>query len=213
MAYTFNSGFVESPVIAPPLIIPESSKWGTMGEGQRAWVPPQCILKSLEIPWKSSMSRPRSGCRDLGLCPLKGAHSTPRSVGVSRPVMSDSLRPVDSSHQAPLSVGFSRREYWSGLPFPSPGDLPQPGIEPGFPVLQADSLPSEPPGKPSWGISTSPIHRLLSVLNPRKGPFVSWHTKDYFLTHFFHGFRFSQKTGNPLITDYCRSPHPLCKKP
>ena len=43
-------------------------------------------------------------------------------------------------------MGFSREEYWSGLPFPSPGDLPHPGIEPGSPALQADSLPSEPPG-------------------------------------------------------------------
>ena len=46
------------------------------------------------------------------------------------------------AHQAPLSMGFSRQEYWSGLPFPSPGDLPDPGIEPGSPSLQADSLPS-----------------------------------------------------------------------
>ena len=45
--------------------------------------------------------------------------------------------------QAPLSVGFSREEYWSGLPFLSPGDLPDPGIEPRSPTLQADSLPSE----------------------------------------------------------------------
>ena len=44
-------------------------------------------------------------------------------------------------------MGFSRQEYWSGLPFPSPGDLPDPGIEPGSPTLQADALPSEPPGK------------------------------------------------------------------
>ena len=43
---------------------------------------------------------------------------------------------------------FSRQEYWSGLPFPSPGDLPDPGIKPGSPALQADALPSEPPGKP-----------------------------------------------------------------
>ena len=48
----------------------------------------------------------------------------------------------------PLSMEFSRQEQWAGLPFPSPGDLPNPGIKPGFPVLQADSLPSEPPGKP-----------------------------------------------------------------
>ena len=51
-------------------------------------------------------------------------------------------------HQALLSMEFSRQEYWSGLPFPSPGDLPNPGIEPGSPALQADSLPSEPQGKP-----------------------------------------------------------------
>ena len=51
-------------------------------------------------------------------------------------------------HQAPLSMGFSRQEYWSGLSFPSPGDLPDPGMEPGSPALQADSLPAEPQGKP-----------------------------------------------------------------
>ena len=51
-------------------------------------------------------------------------------------------------HQAPLSVGFSRQEYWSGLPFPSPGDLPNLGIEPSSPALQADSLPTELQGKP-----------------------------------------------------------------
>ena len=53
------------------------------------------------------------------------------------------------AYQAPLSMGFSRQEHWSGLPFPSPGDLPKPGIEPGPPILQAVTLPSEPPGKPS----------------------------------------------------------------
>ena len=47
--------------------------------------------------------------------------------------------------QAPLSMGFSRQEHWSGLPFPSPGDLPNPGNEPRSPALQADSLPAEPP--------------------------------------------------------------------
>ena len=50
--------------------------------------------------------------------------------------------------QAPLSMGFSRQEYWSGLPFPSPGDLPNLGIKLESPALQADSIPSEPPGKP-----------------------------------------------------------------
>ena len=50
--------------------------------------------------------------------------------------------------QAPLSMGFSRQEYWSGLPFPSPGDLPDLRIEPRSPTLQADTLTSEPPAKP-----------------------------------------------------------------
>ena len=49
--------------------------------------------------------------------------------------------------EAPPSMGFSRQEYWSGLPFPSPGDLPNPGIEPRSPTLQADALTSELPGK------------------------------------------------------------------
>ena len=57
--------------------------------------------------------------------------------------------PMDGSlHQAPPSMEFSRQEYWSGLPFPSPGDLPDPGMEPRSPALQADALLSEPPGKP-----------------------------------------------------------------
>ena len=54
--------------------------------------------------------------------------------------------PLTVIYQASLSMGFSRQEYWSGLPFPSPGDLPDPGIEPRSPALQADALPSEPPG-------------------------------------------------------------------
>ena len=56
--------------------------------------------------------------------------------------------PWTVARQAPLSMGFSRQEYWSGLPFPSSGDLSNPGIEPGSPALQADALSSEPPGKP-----------------------------------------------------------------
>ena len=63
--------------------------------------------------------------------------------------------PWTVAHQAPLSMGFSRQEYWSGLPFPSPGDLPTQGLNPGLPglqsgrvALQAEALTSEPPGKP-----------------------------------------------------------------
>ena len=57
--------------------------------------------------------------------------------------MSDSANPWTAQ-----PMDFSRPEYWSGSPFTSPGDLPNPGIEPRYPALQADSLPSEPPGKP-----------------------------------------------------------------
>ena len=56
--------------------------------------------------------------------------------------------PWTVAHQAPLSMGFSRQEYWSGLPFPSPGYLPDPGIQPRSLALQADAFTSEPPGKP-----------------------------------------------------------------
>ena len=56
--------------------------------------------------------------------------------------------PWTIAYQAPPSMGFSRQEYWNGLPFPSPRDLPDPGIEPRSPSFQADALTSEPPGKP-----------------------------------------------------------------
>ena len=55
--------------------------------------------------------------------------------------------PWTVAHRVPVSMEFSRQEYWSGLPFPSPVFLPDPGIKSGSPALQADSLPSEPPGK------------------------------------------------------------------
>ena len=58
------------------------------------------------------------------------------------------MTPWAVAFQAPLSMGFSREEYWDGLPFPFLGDIPNPGIEPGSPALQADSLLPEPPGKP-----------------------------------------------------------------
>ena len=54
---------------------------------------------------------------------------------------------MNKANQAPLPMEFSRQEYWSGLPFPSSGDLSDPRIEPRFPTFQADSSPSEPPGK------------------------------------------------------------------
>ena len=101
----------------------------------------------------------------------------------SRPVIGLFMTPWTVAHQA-LSMEFSRQEYWSGLPFPSPGDLPSPGIEPRSPTLQADFLPSEPPGKPvagkCWG-------------QKEKGAIedevVGWH-------HWFNGHEFEQTLGD-----------------
>ena len=59
------------------------------------------------------------------------------------------MNPWTVAHLAPPSMEFSRHDYWSGLPFPSPGDLSNPGMEPGPPALQDDSLPSEASGKPN----------------------------------------------------------------
>ena len=59
--------------------------------------------------------------------------------------------PWTAAYQAPRSMGFSRQEYWSGLPFPSPRDLPNPGIEPGSPAFQADALTSEPANQDLYG--------------------------------------------------------------
>ena len=69
-----------------------------------------------------------------------------------------------AAYQAPPSLGFSRQEYWSGLPFPSPGYLPDPRIEPGSPKLEADALTSEPPRKPPWLTASS--KRESSVWKP-----------------------------------------------
>ena len=72
------------------------------------------------------------------------------------------MTPWIAARQVALSMGFSRQEYWNGLPFPSSGDLPNPGIEPGSPALQADSLQSEPP----LGKSTM-LNLFLDKLTPR----------------------------------------------
>ena len=89
------------------------------------------------------------------------------------------MTPWTIAHQAPLPMGFSRQEYWSGLVFPSPEDLPDPGTEP-TPALQADSLPSEPLGKVesantmifSGSLKYSGLS--LSVLYSQKGFFYSF---------------------------------------
>ena len=91
---------------------------------------------------------------------LKTQHSKRRSWHLvpwkwkwSLSVVSDSVTPWTVAHQASPSMGFSRQEYWSGLPVHSPGDIPDPGIEPRSPTLQADALTSEPTGShSSWQI-------------------------------------------------------------
>ena len=83
------------------------------------------------------------------------------------PVLPFLVTPWTVAHQTPLSMGFSRQESWSGLPFPSPGDLPNLGIEPRSPELQADSSPSEPPEKPkNTGVG---YHFLLQGIFPTQG--------------------------------------------
>ena len=75
-------------------------------------------------------------------------NTTPKSESVSHSVVPDSLRPPwTAAHQAPLSMGFFRQGYCSSLPFPSPGDLLDPGIKPRSLALQVHSLPTELPGK------------------------------------------------------------------
>ena len=66
---------------------------------------------------------------------------------------------------------FSRQDYWSGMPFSSPGDLPDPGIKPGSPALQVDSLPSEPPGKPKFNVS-SPLSHIPYLCQAHSQPLV-----------------------------------------
>ena len=101
--------------------------------------------------------RKRIGKRiDTCLCMTESLFCTPETittllinyeseVAQSCPTLCD---PWAVAHQAPPSMGFSRQEYWSGLPFPSPGYLPNPGIKPRSPALQTDALTSEPPGNP-----------------------------------------------------------------
>ena len=96
--------------------------------------------------------------------------TAPESESVSHSVVPNSLQshglyctPLD---QAPVSMEFSRKEYWSGLPFPSPGDLPDPGLNPNlYPALLADSLPSEPPA----AAAAKSLQSCLILCNSRDG--------------------------------------------
>ena len=96
-----------------------------------------------------------------------------------------SATPWTVAYQAPPSMEFSRQEYWSGLPFPSPGYLPDPGIEPGSPTLQADALSSEPPGKP-FLVLVWANYRLLDVLlKIEKIPFHLYYAEDFIMIRYW----------------------------
>ena len=98
------------------------------------------------------------------------------------------VTPWTVAYQAPPSVGFSRQEYWSGVPFPSPGDLPNPGVKPRSPALQADSLLSEPPGKPHMFYQFSSVTQsCLTLCGPMNhsmtGLPVHHHLPEFTQTH------------------------------
>ena len=86
---------------------------------------------------------------------------------LSRSVMSDSVTPWTVAHQAPLSMGFPRQEYWSGLPFPPPGDLPNPGIEPISPEL-ADGFYTTEPHQSTYLHSNEKISLYLAMFDRNK---------------------------------------------
>ena len=82
----------------------------------------------------------------------------------SHQVMSSSCDPLWTiASQAPLSMGFSRQVHWSGLPFPPPGNLPDPGSEPTSPALAGGFFTTEPPGKPTYSIYNSFIHNCQNL--------------------------------------------------
>ena len=93
------------------------------------------------LAWRIPWTEEPGGLQSTGLNTTEHTHihGLPVCAHVSCSVMSDSAIPRTVVCQTPLSVGFSRQKYWSGLPFPSPGDLPHSGIEPGSPALQAGS--------------------------------------------------------------------------
>ena len=104
---------------------------------------------------------------DRKLCQPYSFIVSGRFCYASHSIVSYSANPITVARQAPLSMAFSRQEHWSGLPCPSPGALPNPGIKPGSPTLQADSLPSGPPGRPlccgtavNWSLRRVPRRQL-----------------------------------------------------
>ena len=122
----------------------ESEKWkvkGTLLSCVWLFSTPRTAAPRLPHPWDSPGRNTGVGCHFLLQCMKVKSFSRLWLFANS----------WTAAYQAPPSMGFSRQEYWRGLPFPSPGDLPDPGIKSRSPALQADSLLSEPPGKPPSG--------------------------------------------------------------
>ena len=117
----------------------------------------QTLLHTLWLTVYLILRKPISPILTIKNFPLLLMTPHPNSVYCVRArVLSHALfyaTPWTLARQAPLSMGFSRQEYWSGLPFPSPGDLPDPGIEPESSALQADSLPLSQLGSPVWQLT------------------------------------------------------------
>ena len=125
------------------------------------WSEPTVSTHILPLFWISVPFRPLWSTEKSFLCWAVCSHY----LAISWKVKGKSLSrvrlfatPWTGAYQAPPSMGFSRQEYWSGLPLPSPGDLPNPGIKPRFSALQADTLPYKPPGKPL------PIPYIVSIM-------------------------------------------------
>ena len=110
-----------------------------------------CVLQLLKLGSLEPVLHKRNQCSEKPMIcnkekPLLTTKEVSKCWSLSRAQLF--AAPWTAAHQAPLSMRFSRQGYWSRLPFPSPGDLPNPGIEPGSPALQVDSLPTELQGKP-----------------------------------------------------------------
>ena len=131
--------------------------WDLISNPVNSWVPTEELSRQASYTRQSTTHVPvnKSGIYQIFVCfffcssyiVFFNNHSFVNFVKV-KPLNHVQLfaTPWTVACQAPPSMEFSRQEYWSGLPFPSPGDLPNPGIEPRSPVLQTDSLPSEPTG-------------------------------------------------------------------
>ena len=133
----------------------------------KLWLDVLFGIWSMKIPHPCYWSAPKlEGCATQSLI-RKNHLPSPSGVKVTQSSTTCGLwglcDPI--AHQAPLFMGFSRQEHWSGQPFPSPGDLPDPRIEPVSPTLQADSLPSEPPGRPQ--IQTQPPSSMSQSSSPQ----------------------------------------------